>query len=80
MESLIDVNTENLNTILNSLIASSRPDLNKILQEGYVFNTSSVQKLKNLNLTGILGQTFLDYASLGLLFDIWPIIFSFCFI
>ncbi len=35
------------------------------------FSPASIEKLKKLNLTGLIGQSFLDYASFGLVFELW---------
>ena len=71
IESIIDIKVDNLRKILNSLLTAERPTINKALQDGIEFNPASIKQLKDLNITGIIGQPFLDYASVGLLFDLW---------
>lgn len=64
----VDVDTNSLQKVLNTLIGSFRPQINKQLQEGIEVDLSKIEQLKNLNLTGVVGQSFLDFASFGALF------------
>ncbi len=57
--------------ILNPLISSARPQINNMLQQGMELNITAIDALKKLNVTGVIGQAFLDYASLGVRFDLW---------
>ncbi len=56
--------------ILNPLISSARPQINNMLQQGMELNITAIDTLKKLNVTGIIGQTFLDFASFGVRFDL----------
>lgn len=56
--------------IINPLINSARPQINNMLQQGMELNLTAIAPLKNLNVTGLVGEIFLDYASVGLKFDL----------
>lgn len=56
--------------ILNPLISSARPQVNNILQQGIQLKIAEIDALKKLNITGVIGQAFLDYASFGVRFDL----------
>ena len=60
--------------IINPLISSARPQINNMLQQGMELNLTSFKPLKKLNVTGLVGATFLDYASFGVRFDLWSMI------
>jgi hypothetical protein len=56
--------------IINPLISSARPQINNMLQQGMELNLAAIKQLKKLNVTGVVGEAFLDYASFGLRFDL----------
>ena len=70
IKSKIDVKVPNLMKIINPLISSARPQINNMLQQGMELNLTSFKPLKKLNVTGLVGATFLDYASFGVRFDL----------
>ncbi len=61
----------NLMKIINPLISSARPQINNMLQQGKELNLTHIAQLKKLNVTGLVGEAFLDYASFGVRFDLW---------
>ncbi len=61
----------NLMKIINPLISSARPQINNMLQQGMELNVTAIDQLKKLNVTGLVGDAFLDYASFGINFDLW---------
>ena len=60
----------NLMKIINPLISSARPQINNKLQQGMELNVTAIDQLKKLNVTGLVGDAFLDYASFGVSFDL----------
>jgi hypothetical protein len=70
IDSIIDVKIDNLMKILNPLVSSARPSINNILQQGKELNVTAIDKLNKFNVTGFVGQFFLDYASFGVRFDL----------
>jgi hypothetical protein len=66
----IDVKVANLMKIINPLINSARPQINNMLQQGMELNLTAIAPLKKLNVTGLVGEAFFDYASFGLKFDL----------
>jgi hypothetical protein len=56
--------------IINPLISSARPQINNMLQQGMELNVTAIDQLKKLNVTGLVGDAFLDYASFGINFDL----------
>lgn len=70
IEHAIDIKVANLMKIINPLINSARPQINNMLQQGMELNLTGITPLKNLNVTGLVGEIFLDYASVGLKFEL----------
>ena len=56
--------------IINPLISSARPQINNMLQQGMELNVTAIDALKKLNVTGLIGEAFLDYASFGVKFEL----------